>query len=187
MITNKVTENLATAKAFGGVSADGFEAEICAIQSRAQPTIYLLDSQGNVALISGTGGLHPASMPADIEPIARQLARRQDQSAHMFLSAAGEYVVQVTPFEGVLGSYTLVMLTAFKPRGDIRAKARAHGLTRRETDIVQLLSKGESTLQIAEALGIATTTVLQYIKTALAKTSTHSRLELLAKLSRNFP
>ncbi|MBD1424061.1 helix-turn-helix transcriptional regulator [Sphingobacterium arenae] len=54
--------------------------------------------------------------------------------------------------------------------------------TPRETEVITLLHKGYNTGEIAERLHIAERTVTTHIQNMMAKTDTHSRLELLRKL-----
>lgn len=161
--------------------SEKLDAEICAILGRAIPLFYVLDRQGDVVLGPGASGNASDSLPANIEATARQFAR--DHTPHTFLDSLGKYVVQMVPYDGLLGSYTIVMLTAFKLRGDIRRRAASFGLTNREIDVVVMLSAGSTTSDITSTLGIAEATVLHYIKVAMAKTDTHTRLELVLKMA----
>ena len=55
----------------------------------------------------------------------------------------------------------------------------AHGLTRREVEVVQLICVGRSKGYIADAFGIAENTVRGYAKNAYRKLGVHSRQDLL--------
>ncbi len=160
------------------------DAEISAIQRRAFPTFYLVDGSGEVALRAGAEGLPHDSLPPDIEPIVRQLILRKIPAVHTFVSPTGKYIVRPAPGTGSLGSFFVIAVTAFKPRRNLASSALTHNLTRREIEVVRLLSDGASTGHIAYTLGIEASTVQQYIKSAMSRTGTHSRLELLSKLSR---
>lgn len=54
--------------------------------------------------------------------------------------------------------------------------------TARETEVIILLHKGYQTREVANRLNIADRTVTTHIQNMMAKTNTHSRLELLRKL-----
>lgn len=60
---------------------------------------------------------------------------------------------------------------------------RAHGLTKREADVVVELSRGNSTRQIAQRLGLSEYTVQDHLKAIFAKSRTSSRAELIARAS----
>jgi DNA-binding CsgD family transcriptional regulator len=60
---------------------------------------------------------------------------------------------------------------------------RAHGFTKRETDVVAELSRGNSTRQAAQRLGVSEYTVQDHLKAIFAKSSVSSRVELIARAS----
>ena len=55
------------------------------------------------------------------------------------------------------------------------------GLTKRENDVLGLLAKGLSTLDIAEALGVSESTVQTYRKSLMVKFGVHKIADLIAK------
>lgn len=58
----------------------------------------------------------------------------------------------------------------------------AYGLTEREQEIARLVLRGESTVQIADALTISAHTVQQHLKSIFDKTGVHSRRDLVGKV-----
>ncbi len=56
-------------------------------------------------------------------------------------------------------------------------------LTRRECEVVRLLSEGASTRKIASETGLTISTVNTYMKRIFAKVGVHSRVELIARLA----
>lgn len=60
--------------------------------------------------------------------------------------------------------------------------AQAYGLTSRELQITQLIARGMSTVETADALFISPHTVRDHLKTIFAKTHVSSRGELVARL-----
>ena len=53
-------------------------------------------------------------------------------------------------------------------------------LTQRERDVLQALSRGLSTAEVAEALGISPLTVQSHVKSILAKLGVHSKIEAVS-------
>ncbi|MEZ7240722.1 helix-turn-helix transcriptional regulator [Rhodococcus sp. GXMU-t2271] len=61
--------------------------------------------------------------------------------------------------------------------------AAAHGLTRRESEVLALLLAGKTRHEIARSLGISPYTVQDHLKAVFAKTGVNSRATLVAKLA----
>lgn len=72
-----------------------------------------------------------------------------------------------------------------EPTIRVDAFAALHRLSRRETEILELLMEGATTLAMAERLGISPHTVRDHLKNLYRKTAASSRGELLGMLSRN--
>ena len=62
-----------------------------------------------------------------------------------------------------------------------RSDPQVEGLTTRENDVLGLLAKGLSTLDIAEALGVSESTVQTYRKSLMVKFGVHKIADLIAK------
>ena len=62
-----------------------------------------------------------------------------------------------------------------------RSDPQVEGLTKRENDVLGLLAKGLSTLDIAEALGVSESTVQTYRKSLMVKFGVHKIADLIAK------
>lgn len=86
-------------------------------------------------------------------------------------AAAGQVVVP----ENVAARLTAVRTPASGPGSD---------LTRREAEVLRLLSEGGDVRAIAKSLGITWHTARSYVKTLLVKLDAHSQLEAVAKAIR---
>ena len=80
----------------------------------------------------------------------------------------------------------LVLLSSAHERGSTRVAllARANGLTRAETRVVELLAADRSPAEIAKSLGTRVHTVRSQLKSIYLKTGVHGQRELLALLAR---
>lgn len=67
---------------------------------------------------------------------------------------------------------------------DVRALLESIPLTPRERDVVGRLVAGASTREIASATGLTVSTINTYMKRIFAKLGVHSRVELLARVTR---
>ncbi len=86
------------------------------------------------------------------------------------------------------------MAVAGQPDGDIAVSieaasaaerlslfCRAHGLSRRETELMTALARGHDTRQLAAELYVSQNTVQDHLKAIFAKTGTRTRQALLAR------
>ncbi len=79
-------------------------------------------------------------------------------------------------------SILLVVRSPHPPRWDRTTLRQAFALTPREADVALKLIEGLSAAEIADARGLATSSVRLYIKRILAKTDTHSQAQLVSSL-----
>jgi len=69
-----------------------------------------------------------------------------------------------------------------EPKGQ-NPRAGLGALTPRERQVADLVARGYATLNIATVLGIAESTVRDYVKSIFGKTGVHSRLELARRVN----
>lgn len=112
---------------------------------------------------------------------ARRLLRGQDLSALTTLELpADDGLVHVRRVES--DPPVLLLDTARRPPRVDREVALAHRLTRRETEILELVALDYTSDQIASAMSISTRTVDKHVEHALDKLGVHSRREAVARL-----
>lgn len=99
----------------------------------------------------------------NLEALRERLVTRVDEALTVLLEARRELAELPPP--GVIKPWTI--------------------LTPREAEILELLSQGRSTIQIAKALVIARATVTNHIQQIFKKTGTHSRLEAVAEMGKD--
>lgn len=78
-----------------------------------------------------------------------------------------------------------VTITASTPAERRSLYVRAHGLSHREIDVVELLAEGADTRKISGALFVSEHTVQDHLKSVFDKTGTRNRRTLLARLTGN--
>jgi len=143
---------------------DGSEATRSILEAAPEAKVIVvteLQSPESIAfaLASGACGFIPRmEAPGDLEGILRR-------------AADGEMVMPVNELGAVVGQ--LNGRRSGRP-GVEDAIAR---LTARETQILTALAQGDSTLEIAERLGISRLTVQSHVKSILAKLGVHSKVE----------
>lgn len=162
------------------------ESVSCASESR--PDVVILD----FSLDEGTGadaavGIHAVLADAKVIFLTRHesdevrfAATKAGASAFIPKSRAAAEVIAsirqvasggkvITPFE----------ISALQRGG--RGLANPETLTKREKEMLGLMSRGVSTREIANRLGISYTTVRSHIRSASSKLAVHSKIEAVLK------
>jgi DNA-binding CsgD family transcriptional regulator len=163
------------------------------LRQRRIPAIYVVDDDGNVVLSwrasadedlfnGGPGVRLPMRIQQAVTELQRLHAQDPEVNAVPFRLLDESYVIRVAPISGTLGFFTAVFIEPFKARDHLRTGIIKYQLTRREREVVQLLIEGARTSDIAQRLGIAQSTVVLHVKSALAKTHSRSRTEMLGKI-----
>ncbi len=158
------------------------EIDLSSLSRRRAAPLYILNQNGDVVLTSVN--VPTPTLPPEIDEIVRELRIRDAKSEHIFLSPTGFHIVHMTPMAGLAGEpYAAVSVTSFRRGRRPSVDLGKFGLTKREQEVVELLVRGTATSEIATSLGIAGSTVIQHIKSAMSKTGTHGRVELVLAVS----
>ncbi len=150
------------------------------VVSQTAAASYWSERLPGAAAFAQWGILHPV-----IYPVAT-LARTGDADrAHAMLPVPdGSWVrVQAATLEGGGSPAIAVTLRAASSEETFDLVCRAHGLSRREREVVVLLRQGMGTTAVTRRLFISTYTLQDHLKSIFAKLGVHSRAELLARLS----
>jgi PAS domain S-box-containing protein len=124
----------------------------------------------------------------DAEPLSRRefaklmlgTARTSDRESVM-RSKDGEHVpVEIHAVALDNGNQIVGLFGVAHPRGTT-SRPRDSNLTPRQREVLGLLAKGHSTVQIAEALSVTRETVRNHVRAILAALDVHSRLEAVAE------
>ena len=98
-------------------------------------------------------------------------------------TTAGQWVtLRASALPNESGAKVVVFIEPSRPLEIASLIVRAHGLTRREGELVRLVLSGLDTEQIAESLGISPYTVQDHLKSIFDKVGVRSRKELVGKL-----
>jgi DNA-binding CsgD family transcriptional regulator len=131
----------------------------------------------------------PARVPHTVQAVALQ-ARRATQAVDdeslvarsRAQTRSGEWVsLHAAALGGSMGRVT-VFIEPSAPLEVASLILQAHGLTRREGELVRLVLHGLDTGQIAELLGISGYTVQDHLKSIFDKVGVSSRKELVARI-----
>lgn len=89
---------------------------------------------------------------------------------------------RIVPLGGSGGKHVALLLEPLYTREALEGAAARFRLSPRESDVVRCLLGGASVSEIAGGLGIAESTVGDYLKRLFAKTRVRNRSEMIAKL-----
>ncbi|MNO33268.1 CsgBAC operon transcriptional regulatory protein [compost metagenome] len=133
----------------------------------------------------------PPALPSPIRAVClRALAGEKNPASGLpaarlcFHAGDGQFLtLTASRLEGPAGLVQLVVsFTATKASDLLPLITEAFGLTEREKEIVDHLSKGKSTKELAQSLYISPYTVQDHLKSIFAKAGVSSRRELMRKL-----
>ena len=172
----------------------GSPAEAIELLSREQPDVCFLDADG------GAGGLRATELIRQLKPDTTVVLLAHTVSEEEFLQAvrvgAAGYLPEGIPperlpavVESVLRGEAVVpralvrrLFDEFRNLGRRRVQVgtgRAVQLTRRESEVLDLVRQGMTTRAIARRLGVADVTVRRHRSSLFAKLEVRSRPELL--------
>ena len=123
-------------------------------------------------------------LPAPLYPVATLAREGAGERARTLVPAtAGTWIrIEAAPLMGTDGDIAVTLRSA-TPKETLDVLSRAHGLTRRERQLVTLLVGGLDTSAIIRRLSISQYTIQDHLKSVFAKTGVRSRRELVAALS----
>jgi DNA-binding CsgD family transcriptional regulator len=160
------------------------------------PGVVVLDEHGSVRSLSDQASLWLEQIPCDrgtgleLPAVVHAVARRalEADAAHPYASVRLRSGSWLTIHGSLLQSpgddernvavtLTPAAVAEFEP-----LRLALHGLTPRERDVAQLLTRGATNDQIARALWISRHTVKDHVKAIYTKIDVRNRAELAAKL-----
>lgn len=99
-------------------------------------------------------------------------------------TASGQWLVlhASRPSGANANGHIAVIFEVARPVEIAQLIVQAYALSRRESEVVQLVTRGRSTSEIAESFCITTNTVQDHLKAIFAKVGVHSRRELVSQL-----
>lgn len=132
------------------------------------------------------GAYRPDRLPMPVQVTAIRAARTPDGHASAVVRAAsGRWVrIQATRLAGADEPQVAVVVQTATPQELAPLRLAAFGLTPREREVVDLVLRGRSTREIADALFISEYTVQDRLKAVFEKMGIRSRRELVAVVHR---
>ena len=166
------------------------------IAARNTPNFYIVDDRlrvlfawapesepafPEVSLIASAPDRLPASIERGVRALTQSMSIKTPVSLATLLGSSSSVVLRVMPLSSSDGRpHYGVFLEHFKSRSGIRPAAKHYNLTPREVDVLEQIIKGASTVQIAERLHIAESTVQDHVKNISVKMRVRKRSEIVA-------
>lgn len=174
------------------------------VKARSNPGIVILNTKNRLVYSNGAAleyfhGLRKGRLPEEILDLCRGLRNASRPFAGPGEGAVGLVVdgASGAPFSlrafpiaerraGKVLHYVMVLVERIVDRHvadlDFDRLGREYGLSKRETEVLQLISQGLSNLEIAGKLFISEYTVKDHIKRILSKMNLTSRSGIIARL-----
>ena len=174
------------------------------VRSRSNPGILIFDANNKLVYSNGAAldyfpGLRKGKISPEISDLSRsfrnqarpQSGQKEDACSLVVDNVSGHpFSLRAFPLTerrpGKIVSYVMILVEKIVDRHlaelDFDKIKHDHGLTKRETEVLELISRGLSNLEISEKLFISEYTVKDHIKKLLSKMNLRSRSGIIASL-----
>jgi DNA-binding CsgD family transcriptional regulator len=155
---------------------------ILGISMRREPARFLLcDASMNVLFASPD--VDPALLSVDtLKPLQLACRELRVTGKTMYQAFDNDTVLRIVPLGAKLFGCVAIFIDAFSRRGSVFEAAKLYGLTKRESEVLQLLIRGNTNPEIANELCVAESTAGDHIKSLMRKTKSTKRVQLLGKV-----
>ena len=127
---------------------------------------------------------YPHRLPARIESAIRDFAFSLLNAAtidHVLVPVPG-LVLRLARVDGADGTFVCVLVEEEGRRDSVQTASKRYALTRRESEVLELLLTGLSANEIACQMSLSSATVSDYFKALMRKTGAKNRSDMLAKV-----
>jgi len=174
------------------------------VKARSSPGILILDAKNSLVYSNGAAldyfpGLRKGKLPQEIADLCRGFRSRprtrsgpDEGAACLVVDSASGYPFSLRAFPlaerrpAKTKGHVMVLVEKIVDRHfadlDFEKLGRDYGLSKRETEVLALISRGLSNLEIAGKLFICEYTVKDHIKKILSKMNVTSRSGIIASL-----
>jgi DNA-binding CsgD family transcriptional regulator len=159
------------------------ELQIRAVARRVSPALLIVDL--DLRPLGWSPNSEAKRILADVGPefklVIANCHKLHEPAIHI---VDADTLLRIIPLETADAPCVGIQVESFR-RSSFASAAKAYRLTKRETEILQLVVEGASNAQIAQALFIAQSTVADHIKSVMQKTQTTKRTRLISKFVRD--
>lgn len=116
-----------------------------------------------------------------LEPLCRESLKMKSTSYFAF---DNDTVLRISPLNDELDGCVVIFVDSFNRRGPVYEAAKEFGLTKRESEVLQLAIRADSNSDIAKALCIAESTVEDHLQSLMRKMKVSKRGQLVSRVFR---
>ena len=162
---------------------------------REKPRLVLLDDDLRIAFIDRIAtltllqfGYDPSAgdktLPEPLFTEVRKAIERWESGNRedVIVEPAAGLIMRVSPLSGNDGIRVALFLEEHLRRDHVALAVATYSLSNREAQVLSLMLQGLTGAEIGTELGIAKTTVVDYFKRLINKTSAKNRTEMLARI-----
>jgi DNA-binding CsgD family transcriptional regulator len=149
------------------------------ITKRREPPRFII-CDASMRVLFATAGLD--HLKDDLEALQPKCRESTLSKTTMFHAYDDETVLRIVPLDGHLFACVAIFVDGFSRRGSIFRAAKQFGLTKRESEVLQMLVRVKSNSDIAESLCVAESTVADHVKSIMRKLGTSKRAALVSKV-----
>jgi DNA-binding CsgD family transcriptional regulator len=150
-------------------------------QRRESPHFIICDS--SMRVLFSSPGVDPELLGREtLKSLESRCRESRTSRTTAFHAYSDDTVLRIVPLGEQLFGCVAIFVDTFSRRGSIFEAAKTFGLTKRESEVLQLLIRGTTTTEIADALCVAEGTAGDHVKSVMRKTGTSKRLDLVSKV-----
>ncbi|MBV8491782.1 MAG: response regulator transcription factor [Candidatus Eremiobacteraeota bacterium] len=159
------------------------EHALALLQQRRTPKFFIADANG--AAMYCASELTGSPLLARSRHVLEALLERDGEIRGLtFEQLDADVMLRIVPLAGSEAACYAVFLEPVKSRNSVGSAVKRYDVSRRESEVLELLVAGLTTAQIAERLCISEGTVGDHVKSLFRKTRTNKRSELVARVFR---
>ena len=119
---------------------------------------------------------------AILSDVEEQCRESRASGAPAVVAYDDDTVLRIVPLNGAMAGSVAIFIDNFSKRGSVFEAAKRFGLTKRESEVLQLVLGARTNSDIASALSLAESTVSDHLKSIMRKTNVTKRVQLVSKV-----
>ena len=148
---------------------------------REFPSFLICDASMRV-LFASAGIAQTLLSNGVLQSLESRCRESRASNSTLFIAYDDETVLRIVPLDDQLFGCIAIFMDVFGRRGSVFEAAKTFGLTRRESEVLQLLLRATTNTEIANSLSVGEGTVGDHVKSIMRKMGTSKRAEIIGKV-----